>query len=243
MKFLHGDAEWASSIDMRKPMSRSAFFAKFFSHYTIPLYLLGALACLVTAITLVDSWWQIAGSFALVAVAYPLVEFLLHRFVLHGPLYRMHWTAALWRRLHYVHHMDPNDLSVLFGAPYTTIPAVLATAAPLGYLAFGLPGMAAASAAGFFALVIYEFHHAAAHLPVTFKSRLLAHMRRHHLLHHFHSERGNYGIVTDIADRAIGTIYEGAGGAGKSPTVRNLGYTDEQARKYPWVAELGDETR
>ncbi len=243
MKFLHGDADWAASIDMRKPMSRREFFAKFFSHYTIPLYLFGAAVTLAAAVVIADSAWPIVGSFLLVAVAYPFVEFLLHRFVLHGPLYRMNWTAALWRRLHYVHHMDPNDLSVLFGAPYTTIPAVLAIAAPIGYLAFGLTGLAAASSAGFCALIVYEFHHAAAHLPVAFKSSLLKHMRRHHLLHHFHSEQGNYGIVTDVADRAIGTVYEGAGNVGKSPTVRNLGYTDEQARKYPWVAKLGGESR
>ena len=41
-------------------------------------------------------------------VAYPLVWYLLHRFVLHGSfLYRSRWTAALWKRIHFDHHRDP----------------------------------------------------------------------------------------------------------------------------------------
>ena len=55
---------------------------------------------------------------------------------------------------------------------------------------------------------------------------------------HFHSENGNYGIVTDELDRVLGTEYEVGTGMGPSPTVRNLGYTSEEAKKYPWVAEL-----
>ena len=61
---------------------------------------------------------------------------------------------------------------------------------------------------------------------------------RHHALHHFHSENGNYGIVTDVLDRVLGTEYEVGTGMGPSPTVRNLGYTSEEAKKYPWVAQL-----
>ena len=38
-------------------------------------------------------------------------------YVLHGRyLYRSSWTAALWKRIHYDHHQDPNDLHVLFGS-------------------------------------------------------------------------------------------------------------------------------
>jgi hypothetical protein len=50
---------------------------------------------------------------------YRFFEFCLHRFALHSKaLYRRPWTAGLWCRIHYDHHTNPNDLSVLFGAPY-----------------------------------------------------------------------------------------------------------------------------
>jgi sterol desaturase/sphingolipid hydroxylase (fatty acid hydroxylase superfamily) len=179
------------------------------------------------------------GSFAIVLAIYPLVEFCLHRFVLHSKaLYRKPWTARLWRRIHYDHHMDPNDLSVLFGAVYTTIPAVLAPTLPLGYLAFGLPGAVATVCGGFIALMAYEFFHCAAHLPVKFASPMMQYMRRHHLLHHFHSETGNYGIVTSVADRILGTAYDSPREMAASATVKNLGYAGEEVEKYPWVADL-----
>jgi sterol desaturase/sphingolipid hydroxylase (fatty acid hydroxylase superfamily) len=239
MNFLMSDEAWARAIDGKAPMSRGRFLALYFGHYATALYLAIVLATGVASLALMRSWWQLAGSVALVVAIYPLVEFCLHRFVLHSKaLYRRPWTAGLWRRIHYDHHMNPADLSVLFGAPYTTIPAVVVPTAPLGYLAFGVPGVAAAVCAGFAALIVYEFFHCAAHLPVKFESKTMQHMRRHHLLHHFHAETGNYGIVTNILDRAVGTEYRSARQKQASTTVKNLGYDGEEVRKYPWVAAL-----
>jgi sterol desaturase/sphingolipid hydroxylase (fatty acid hydroxylase superfamily) len=239
MHLLQSDSRWSASIDPKRTMTKGEFLAAYASHYAVTIYVLIVLVTGGLAIHLMQSWWQLLGSLALVALIYPLVEFILHRFVLHSrTLYRMPWTAALWRRIHYDHHMNPNDLSVLFGAPFTTIPAVLVPTLPVGYLAFGLPGAVAAACGGFIALLVYEFFHCAAHLPVKFESPMMQFMRRHHALHHFHSENGNYGIVTNVLDRALGTEYDAGAGVGPSPTVRNLGYTPEEAKKYPWVAEL-----
>src|SRR5919206_15112 len=54
-------------------------------------------------------WWQhsvlslVIAAFAAVLV-YPLVWYLLHRFVLHGSfLYKMRWSAAMWKRIHFDH--------------------------------------------------------------------------------------------------------------------------------------------
>jgi hypothetical protein len=75
------------------------------------------------------SWHQALAPLAIAALAtifvYPLVWYVLHRFVLHGQfLYRSPLTAAMWKRIHFDHHQDPNDLSVLFGALYTTLPTI-----------------------------------------------------------------------------------------------------------------------
>ena len=172
MNLLQSDNQWSQSIDPKRTMTKAEFFSSYASHYAVLIYVAIVLATGALSLYLMQSWWQLLGSFALVALVYPAVEFVLHRFVLHSrTLYRMPWTAGLWRRIHYDHHMNPNDLSVLFGAPYTTIPAVLAPTLPLGYLAFGWPGAAATVCGGFIALLIYEFFHCAAHLPVKFESR------------------------------------------------------------------------
>jgi sterol desaturase/sphingolipid hydroxylase (fatty acid hydroxylase superfamily) len=236
MKVLMNDEDWAKQIDPKAPLSLWQFFAIYASHQATALYFAIALITGVTSLILVQSWWQFVGSLVLVVLIYPIVEFCLHRFVLHSrALYRMPWTARLWRRIHYDHHMHPNDLSVLFGAPFTTIPAVLAPTLPIGYLAFGWPGAVSAACGGFLALMIYELFHCAAHLPVKFNSAMMQHMRRHHLLHHFHDETGNFGIVTNVFDRIVGTIYDSARGAVPSTTVKNLGYEGEEKSKYPWV--------
>jgi hypothetical protein len=63
-------------------------------------------------------------------------------------------------------------------------------------------------------------------------------MKMRHMAHHFHDEDGNFGITNFVPDRLFGTLYERAERKAKSPTVFNLGYTEEVARQYPWVARL-----
>jgi len=84
----------------------------------------------------------------------------------------------------------------------------------------------------------YEFCHCVQHLPFTPASRWLREIKKHHLAHHFHSERGNFGITLDWWDRILGTEYESRRQIPRSPTTHNLGYTDAERDRYPWVGEL-----
>ena len=63
-------------------------------------------------------------------------------------------------------------------------------------------------------------------------------MKKRHMAHHFHDESGNYGITTFFWDKVFGTYYDRSERPEKSATVFNLGYDEEVAREYPWVAEL-----
>lgn len=239
MIFPKNDDDWARMVDLKTPLTPTQFFWVFAGHRSFSLYTLLAVVSLMIAFLTMQVWWHSLGAALLVAAAYPVVEFLLHRFVLHNRhLYRFPLTAKLWRRLHYQHHMSPSDLTVLFGAPSTTIPTVFFFSLPIGYFSFGLNGAAAAVATGFLILLVYEFFHCAAHLPVRFESGVMQRMRRHHALHHFHSENGNYGVVTDLADRVFATAYRSGAERVPSKTVRNLGYDKEEAQRYPWLMRL-----
>lgn len=44
-------------------------------------------------------------------------------------MFRTPVLAAMWKRIHYDHHMDPDRLEILFGALYTTLPTLLLVAA------------------------------------------------------------------------------------------------------------------
>lgn len=211
----------------------------YFQHYTIISYL-------VLTLLSVALWFAFpasalaTGASVLAAVAiYPLVWHMLHQHVLHGQwMYRVKWLARTWKRIHYDHHQDPNHLEVLFGALHTTLPTIAVATIPVGLLIGGLGGAAAAFAAGLLITCYYEFIHCTQHLAFKPKTRWMQYMKQRHLEHHFHDEDGNFGITNYMWDRLLGTYYERKDRKQRSPTVFNLGYTEEVAMRWPWVKEL-----
>ena len=178
---------------------------------------------------------------ALMAVLYPLIWYVLHRYVLHSTyLYKSPIFAKVWKRIHYDHHRDPNDLRVLFGALHTTLPTVALFSIPLGWVLQGLEGAIAATVSGVLVTMFYEFCHCIQHLHYTPRSKFLRDMKRLHLLHHFRNENGNYGITNFFWDKLFQTYYDKHNNLEKSASVFNLGYDEEQATIYPWVAQLSE---
>jgi sterol desaturase/sphingolipid hydroxylase (fatty acid hydroxylase superfamily) len=172
-------------------------------------------------------------------VIYPVIWYLLHRYVLHGRyLYKRAATAAVWKRIHYDHHQDPNDLGVLFGALYTTLPTITMVTLPVGWLLAGPAGAAAAFGTGMAVTCFYEYCHCIQHLAYTPKWGFLRRIKKLHLLHHFHSEKGNYGITSFAFDHVLGTFYGEAAAMARSDTVSNLGYAGPERERYPWVMNL-----
>ncbi|HEX8467834.1 MAG TPA: sterol desaturase family protein, partial [Allosphingosinicella sp.] len=185
-------------------------------------------------------------SIGVATLIYPFVWYMLHRFVLHSKwMWKSRLLAPTWKRIHYDHHQDPNHLEVLFGALHTTLPTIAVATLPIGY-AIGSPwgqeaawgAAAAAFGTGLGTTCFYEFVHCIQHLAYKPKRKWLAEMKKRHMAHHFHDENGNYGITSFLWDRAFGTFYDRPERPNKSPTVFNLGYTEEVAKLYPHVAEL-----
>jgi sterol desaturase/sphingolipid hydroxylase (fatty acid hydroxylase superfamily) len=211
----------------------------YFAHHAIRIYFALAALCIALTATWATELWPVLYAVVAALVAYPLVEYLVHRFILHGRyLYKSPRTAALWKRIHFDHHRDPNDLRVLFGALHTTLPIIVIATGPLGWLIGGVPGMTAALATGLLSFTFYEFCHCIQHLAFKPRSRYLRRIKKRHLAHHFHYEQGNFGITSHFWDRAFGTFYDDPKEVPRSATVFNLGYTDDEARHYPWVADL-----
>jgi len=184
---------------------------------------------------------RIIGSILATLVAYPFVEYGVHRFLLHGRfLYRSQRTAALWKRIHFDHHQDPNDLRVLFGAVSNTLPTLVVATFPIGISIAGLAGAPVAFATAMGCFMVYELCHCMQHLRVNPKTKFLRRLKRHHLLHHFHNEQGNFGITSFFCDRLFGSLYASAEEIPVSQTVSNLGYQGEERVRYPWVAQLSE---
>jgi sterol desaturase/sphingolipid hydroxylase (fatty acid hydroxylase superfamily) len=211
----------------------------YLQYYAIQAYLLLAVICAGVAIAAPPTLLQGAVAAVFAVLVYPLVWYTLHRFVLHGRwMWKSPLTSATWKRIHYDHHQDPNHLEVLFGALYTTLPAIVVATLPFGWLVGGTGGAAVALAAGLLTTCVYEFVHCIQHLSYKPKNRILATMKVRHMAHHFHDESGNFGITSFWPDRLFGTFYGRVGERAKSATVFNLGYTQETASRFPWVARL-----
>ena len=220
-------------------MSLGDLTVAFFTHYSILVYLGLAALSVGYAVATATAWTRPALAALTVVILYPFVEYALHRWVLHARwLYKNPWTAKVWKRLHYDHHQNPHDLSVLFGALYTTLPPIVLLTSPVGWSIGGAPAAALAIAAGCLIFAGYEFCHCVQHLPFTPRNAWLREIKKHHLAHHFHSERGNFGITLDLVDRILGTGYASPRAVPRSATTHNLGYDEAERERYPWVAEL-----
>lgn len=225
---------WKRSHHLDRMTLRS-LTAAFFQHPSVWVYLaLAGVAALLAWVW--PSTPARTGLAALAAVIlYPLAWYVLHRWVLHSRwMFRSPLTAAVWKRIHYDHHQDPNRLDVLFGALYTTLPTVPLVTLPAGWMIGGFGGSAVALAIGLVITCAYEYVHCIEHLPFQPRSSMLARMKARHLAHHFHDETGNFGITNFAWDRMFGTLYERRARPRRSPTAFNLGYTDALAQRYPW---------
>jgi sterol desaturase/sphingolipid hydroxylase (fatty acid hydroxylase superfamily) len=230
---------WSGRAYFLDKMSLRDLVVAFFTHYSIQTYL--AIAAVAAGLTV----WLAQGpggplaAVVTVIVLYPLVEYLIHRWLLHSTmLFKSPLTAKVWKRIHYDHHQNPHDMSVLFGALYTTLPTIFIITLPLGWLVAGPAGATAALATGLLVFSGYEFCHCVQHLPFTPRNHWLRTIKKRHLAHHFHNEHGNYGITSNIWDRVFKTIYDQPRAVPRSPTAHNLGYDGAARRRFPWVGKL-----
>ncbi|MGB0652837.1 MAG: sterol desaturase family protein [Thermoplasmatota archaeon] len=130
-----------------------------------------------------DLIWAFAG-----AAAFTVGEYLLHRFLLHGPLHGLHDR----------HHATPRRLDVLF-LPASTV-AALPLLFAVGWPLAG-PGPTATALLGLMAaLLLYELVHFIAHRPAPAGGggRLANWWRVHHLRHH--GQGGRYAVLLPSLD-------------------------------------------
>jgi len=220
-------------------MSLRELLVAYATYPAIQVYAALAVLGAVLAALWTENGARTALAALLMVVLYPFVEYGLHRFILHGRfLYKSRLTAALWKRIHFDHHQDPHKLEVLFGSLANTLPLILALALPIGWAVDGRAGAAAALAAATVLMCAYEFCHCVQHLNVKPRNRLLLRIKQLHLAHHFHDETSNFGITNPLVDHMAGTHRGDPQGRPRSPTVFNLGYDVEEAKRYPWVADL-----
>lgn len=141
-----------------------------------------------------------------------LFDYLVHRFLLHGPLWRLHEN-------HHLPSVVSNVMPGIAARPFVIVPNFLINAGSCGVI-FGLVHLIGRPQliASFIhvmptLLLAFSFVACASHsnflrrfdwVETVFRSLLLIGPREH-LLHHAVTIKGNYGNFTTLWDRAFGT--------------------------------------
>ena len=171
-------------------LSRGAFFADFYAYPA-------AAAILITAAVASSPgrWMATVAAVAAGLVLWSLVEYLLHRYVLH----HVKWV----KDQHDVHHGDqkalvgtPTWFSLLVFAAFVTLPTLLATTLETALALTG--GM-------MLGYLWYVTAHYGMHHWRIKSSSYLGGLRRHHALHHHFEDLGNFGVTSRFWDRVFRT--------------------------------------
>lgn len=166
------------------------------------VYVTFGLTVLVLATRAASAWWVAALFFAAGVATWTWVEYLAHRFILHGrfPSGRgMRWlTHIAFDHLHYQHHARPWDGNHINGTLKDTFPVL----GPLALLSFLAPIETAPTVlAGLMvAYIVEEWVHQSVHF-YDFRSKYWRYIKRHHWFHHSQvgAETG-YGLTNGFWD-------------------------------------------
>jgi hypothetical protein len=147
--------------------------------------------------------WLAAG-----ASLWTFMEYLVHRFVLHGafPDGRGAWPRFLHRRFdhpHWQHHREPWNGRHISGTLHQTAPVALALA--VAAILLPQPAGAVSFASFLLSYLAHEWMHLSVHF-CGFRGRYFQFVRRRHLYHHG-SRVGAFafGLSSGVWDRAFGT--------------------------------------
>jgi dihydroceramide fatty acyl 2-hydroxylase len=146
--------------------------------------------------------------FAAGVAVWTYVEYLVHRYILHGrfpdgPGFYRHFLHRYFDHLHWEHHKRPWDGNHINGTIEDTLPFV----GPVALLFFLAPvHTLPAFLAGFIqAYIVEEWVHHSVHF-CQFKGRYFQYIKRHHLYHH--SPKGSevaFGLTNGFWDVACET--------------------------------------
>ncbi|KEQ21724.1 sterol desaturase family protein [Paenibacillus tyrfis] len=196
------------------------YIKEFFTHFDI---------C-VMCVLLVAGWTVILphaseGTIWLALImgmaGYALSEYMIHRFLFHMKPPEHPLLLTMLRRLHYDHHIYPNELHLLFLPVWYSLPVMVGPVL-IAYLVTRDTVLTIAFVTGVISfLLYYEWTHFVAHRPIKPITPWGRWMKKVHLWHHYKSEHYWYGVTNPLFDVMLGTFRDEQQ-VEKSETARNL---------------------
>jgi 4-hydroxysphinganine ceramide fatty acyl 2-hydroxylase len=148
-------------------------------------------------------------------------EYTTHRFMFHAPPQRNAFVLKLQHRLHYDHHVTPDELGLLFLPVWFVIPIASLTFAIFYAITRDLGTSTALLLGAVLGLFYYEWVHYVAHIPFVPKTRFGRWIKKYHLWHHFKNERMWFGVTNPSMD-FVGRSYARVVEAERSASTRVL---------------------
>ncbi|HEY0615290.1 MAG TPA: sterol desaturase family protein [Candidatus Elarobacter sp.] len=158
---------------------------------------------------------------AIGAAVFFVSEYTTHRFMLHAPPQRNAFVLTLQHRLHYDHHMTPNELRLLFLPVWFVIPVAALTLAIYVAATRRWDTSAALLLGSVLGLLWYEWVHYVAHIPFVPKTPFGRWIKKYHLRHHFKNERMWFGVTNPSMD-LFGRTYARVDEIERTATTRVL---------------------
>jgi sterol desaturase/sphingolipid hydroxylase (fatty acid hydroxylase superfamily) len=210
----------------------------FVSRRTPPLLAAGILCALVLRIALGSYGWRDLVMVAGVIAITPVVEWLIHVYLLHAKPLRVAGRThdLLAAREHRAHHMAPAELDGVLIPRYAMLiflPLIALTvwvvSFPIGLVLGGhrLAYAATGLIVSYLILSAYEWCHFLIHTSYRPRHRYYRSIWRGHRLHHYKNEHYWFGVTSTVADHLLGTAPQQAE-VPRSPTARNLGGIEVQ---------------
>ncbi len=208
--------------------------ARAFAHMRTPPLLGAALLTAVVLRLLLGHYdWRDAVVVAGAVAAMPLVEWVIHVYLLHArPIrFRGRRHDLIAAREHRAHHMAPAELDGVLIPTYALLiflPQIALTVWALSFpIHIVLGGDRLAHAAtglliSYALLAGYEWCHFLIHTPYRPRGRYYRSIRRGHRLHHYKNEHYWFGVTSTLGDHVLGTAPDQTE-VEKSPTARTLG--------------------
>lgn len=195
-------------------------YRDFFLHFDI-LVMFGLFIGFILYISYTGVNEFVLLSFFLGVVTYALLEYVIHRFLFHMKPPKNLRLLKLIKRLHYDHHVDPNNLKLLFLPLWYSIPSALVLST-IYYSIVQSVELTIPFTMGLTAMfLIYEWKHYIAHVSIKPKTAVGRWLKRIHLLHHYKNENYWYGVSNPFFDMIFGT-WKDEKEVETSPTAKDL---------------------
>ncbi len=160
-------------------------------------------------------------AFILGMATYALSEYVIHRFLFHMKTPTNPFLLKTIKRLHFDHHVDPNNLKLLFLPLWFSLPG-FSIFALIFYIITSSFQLTIAYLAGIIVyFMYYEWKHYIAHKPIQPRTEMGRKIKKAHLWHHFKNENYWFGVTHTSVDKTFGT-YKDQQSVAKSETAKNL---------------------